>query len=324
MAQTRQHERVPRRHLVLVVAVMAVWGFNFVPIHWGLESFPPLLFAALRFTLVAIPAVLFIKPPKIHWGYVVGVGFFLSALQFSLLFVSMDQGLPAGLASVVVQLQPLFTIGLAVIFLGERPTTGQLLGSAIALAGIGVIATGRAEAVPLMAIFLAIAASASWGAGNVIVRKAQAPDPIALLVWSSLVAIPPLFGLSFALEGAPEVHLTGTGVAGLLYVVLLASGFGYGAWTWLLKHHETAKVAPFSLLVPVTGIGSAWLVLGEVPNTTEAVGTAIVLAGLAVLTGVLTARPARPDLLREPAVGNTGTRGSAEPIRAGPSAPAGP
>jgi O-acetylserine/cysteine efflux transporter len=293
VVRTCQHERVPRRHLLLVVAVMAVWGFNFVPIHWGLESFPPLLFAALRFTLVAIPAIFFLKPPKIHWSYVVGVGLFLSALQFSLLFVSMDKGLPAGLASVVVQLQPLFTVVLAVMFLGERPTKGQLLGSGIALAGIGVIATGRAEAVPLVAIFLAIAASASWGAGNVIVRKAQAPDPIALLVWSSLVAIPPLVGLSFALEGAPEVHLSGSGVAGLLYVALLASGFGYGAWAWLLKHYEAAKVAPFTLLVPVTGIGSAWIVLGEVPNTTEAVGAAIVLAGIAVLTGVLSAPPRR-------------------------------
>ena len=278
---------MPRRHVLLAVAVAIVWGFNFVPIHWGLESFPPLLFAALRFTLVAIPAVLFVKPLKIHWGYVVGVGVFLSALQFALLFVSMDLGLPAGLASVVVQLQPLFTIGLAVAFLGERPTAAQLAGSGIALAGIVVIATGRADAVPLVAILLAVAASASWGAGNVIVRKAQAPDPISLLVWSSLVAIPPLFALSFALEGAPQVHLTGTGVAGLLYVVVLASGFGYGAWTWLLKQHQASKVAPFSLLVPVTGIGSAWLVLGEVPNAAETAGAAIVLAGLAVLSGAV-------------------------------------
>jgi O-acetylserine/cysteine efflux transporter len=284
---------VPRRHLLLIVAVMAVWGFNFVPIHWGLGSFSPLLFAALRFTLVAIPAVFVIRPPKVHWGYVASVGLFLSALQFSLLFASMDQGLPAGLASVVVQLQPLFTILLAAAFLGERPTRGQLLGAGVALAGMAVIAAGRAETVPLVAVLLAILASASWGAGNVLVRKAQAPDPIALLVWSSLAAIPLPLGLSLLLEGAPEVHLSGTGVAGLLYVVLLASGFGYGAWTWLLKQHEAAKVAPFSLLVPVTGIGSAWLVLGEVPNVTEAIGAVIVLAGLAVLTGALRARPVR-------------------------------
>ena len=277
---------------------MIVWGFNFVPIHWGLESFDPLLFAALRFFLVAIPAVFFIKPPKIHWGYVVGVGVFLSLLQFALLFVSMDQGLPAGLASVVVQLQPMFTIGLAVAFLGERPTRGQLLGSAIALAGIAVIATGRSAAVPLLAILLAIAASASWGAGNVIVRKAQAPDPISLLVWSSLVAPLPLFGLSLLFEGAPQVHLTATGVAGLLYVVVLASGFGYGAWTWLLKQHPASTVAPFSLLVPVTGIGSAWLVLGEVPNLAETAGAAIVLVGLAVLSGAVTGGRARFQRVR--------------------------
>ena len=282
---------MPRRHVLLAVAVAIVWGFNFVPIHWGLESFPPLLFVALRFLLLAVPAVFFIKPPKIHWGYVVGVGVFLSGLQFALLFVSMDQGLPAGLASVVVQLQPLFTIGLAVLFLGERPTRGQLLGSGIALAGIAVIATGRAEAVPLVAIFLAIAASASWAAGNVLVRKAQSPEPIPLLVWSSLVVPLPLFGLSLIFEGAPQVHVTPLGVVGLLYVVIVASLFGYGVWTWLLKKHETAKVAPFSLLVPVTGILSAWVVLGEVPNLAEAAGAGIVLVGIAVLSGVLTARP---------------------------------
>jgi O-acetylserine/cysteine efflux transporter len=293
---------MPRRHVLLVIAVMVVWGFNFVPIHWGLESFPPLLFATLRFTLVAIPAVFFFKPPQIPWRYVVGVGIFLSALQFSLLFVSMDQGLPAGLASVVVQLQPLFTIGLAVAFLGERPTGGQLLGSGIALAGIGIIAAGRAEAVPLGAILLAVAGSASWGAGNVIVRKAQAPDPIALLVWSSLVAIPPLLALSLVLEGRPEVHLTGTGVAGLLYVAVLASGFGYGVWTWLLKQHETARVAPYSLLVPVTGLAGAWIALGEVPNGAETAGAAVVLAGLAVLTGALRTRRRIPSAPCELAV----------------------
>lgn len=292
---------MPRRHLLLVVAVMAVWGFNFVPIHWGLGSFSPLEFAAARFTLVAFPAVFFVRRPAIPWRYTIGVGIFLSALQFALLFASMDRGLPAGLASVVVQLQPLFTILLAAAFLKERPTKVQLLGSAIALAGMGVIAAGRAEAVPLLAILLAVAGSASWGAGNVIVRKAQAPDPIALLVWSSLVAIPPLLGLSLLLEGSPSVHLTGTGVAGLLYVSALASGFGYGAWTWLLKHYETAKVAPFSLLVPVTGIGSAWLVLGEVPNATEAIGAVVVLAGLAVLTGALRARPERLTVSRRAA-----------------------
>lgn len=289
---------MPRRHVLLAVAVAIVWGFNFVPIHWGLESFPPLLFAALRFALVAVPAVFFIRPPRVHWAYVAGVGVFLSGLQFALLFVSMDQGLPAGLASVVVQLQPLFTIGLAVAFLAERPTKRQLLGGGIALAGIAVIATGRAAAVPLGAILLAIAASASWGAGNVIVRKAQAPDAIALLVWSSLIPPLPLFGLSLLMEGEPQVHLTATGVAGLLYVVIGASLFGYGAWTWLLKKHETAKVAPFSLLVPVSGIASAWLVLGEVPNGAEAAGAAVVVAGLAVLTGVLTSRPRRRPRLQ--------------------------
>jgi O-acetylserine/cysteine efflux transporter len=286
---------MPRRHIALAVAVAVVWGVNFVVIHEGLGDFPPLLFAALRFTLMAFPAILFVGRPDVPWKWVVGVGAFIGLGQFGLLFVAMDQGMPAGLASLVVQLQAVFTIALAIAFLGERPGRAQLVGAAVAFGGIAIIAAGRAEGVPLVAVLLCVASAACWGAGNICTRQARAPDPIALLVWSSLVPPIPLLALSLSFEGPAEIgdafaHVTLGGIGALLYVVVLATAFGYGTWTALMRHHPASQVAPFTLLVPVVGIAAAWVALDEAPTVVECAGALVVLGGLALTTRALRVR----------------------------------
>lgn len=280
---------MPRRHLILAVAVAIVWGINFVIIDVGLGSFPPLLFAALRFTLMAFPAVLFLPRPPVALRWVLGVGTFMSAGQFAFLFVAMHRGLPAGLASLVLQLQAVFTIGLAVLWLGERPRRGQLVGAAIALFGIAVIGAGRAHGVPLGALALCIAAAASWGVGNICNRRAAAPDALALLVWSSLVPPLPLLGLSLAFEGPHAIghaltSFTAGGLLALAYVVIVSTAFGFGSWTWLMRRHPASRVAPFTLLVPPVGLAAAWIARGERPNAAELVGAIIVLVGSAFVT----------------------------------------
>jgi O-acetylserine/cysteine efflux transporter len=281
---------VPRRDALLAAAVAAVWGINFVVIHVGLRSWPPLLFAALRFTVTAFPAVLFVRRPRgTDWRLVVGVGLFMSAGQFGFLFVGIDRGVPAGLASLVLQLQAAFTAGFAVLLLGERPDRRRLAGAALAFAGIGVIAldrTGGTGGVPLGALLLVVVAAASWGLGNICSRVARAPDALALLVWSSLVPPVPLAVASLALEGrhaAPDAfaHLEAAGIGALAYVVGASTFFGYTTWNALLRRHPATAVAPFTLLVPVVGITAAWVALGERPTARELLGAAIVLAGLA-------------------------------------------
>jgi O-acetylserine/cysteine efflux transporter len=284
---------VPRRHILLALAVAALWGVNFVAIDYALESFPPLLLGALRFTLVAFPAVFFLPRPPIAWRYVVAVGLSLSAVQFGLLFVSIHVGMPAGLASLVMQLNAVFTVGLAVAFLGERPGPRQLAGALVAFGGIGLIAADRSGShVPIGAFLLCVGAAASWGVGNVVVRIAQAPNALALMVWSALVAPLPLLGLSLAFEGPVEIanglsHASVKSIGGLLFVVIVASLFGYGSWAWLIKRHAASKVAPFSLLVPVFGIGAAWMALGEKPAALEIVGAIVVICGLGLVTAAL-------------------------------------
>jgi O-acetylserine/cysteine efflux transporter len=286
-------------HALLAVLVAVAWGVNFVVIHVGLDSFPPLLFAALRFTITALPAVLIVGKPRVPWRTVLGVGAFMSAGQFGLLFVAIDQGLPAGLASLVLQLQAVFTIALAVAFLGERPGRAQLGGAAVALAGIGVIAAGRTAAVPLFAIALCVAAGASWGIGNVIMRKARPPAPLSLIVWASLVPPLPLAALSLSFEGTGEwsaafTQLDASGLLALAYIVVVSTFFGYGSWALLMGRYPASTVAPFTLLVPVVGIAAAWVALAETPGAAELIGAAIVLVGLALTTGaVTTARAGR-------------------------------
>jgi O-acetylserine/cysteine efflux transporter len=283
---------MPRRHVAIAVLVALTWGVNFVVLHVGLESFPPFLFTALRFSLVAL-LIPFVPRPGVGVGAVIAVGLLMSAGHHGLVTLGMDQGMPAGLASLVLQLQAAFTIGFAVLLLGERPRRAQLLGGVIALGGIAVIAAGRGAHVPLGAILLTIGAACSWGLGNVAARKASSPNPLGLLVWSSLVPPIPLLSLSAVFERGDVVSLDASGVLALAYVVILSTLGGFGAWVWLLKQHPASTVAPFTLLVPVFGIASAWLFLSEVPTVTELLGAGIVLVGLSFTVGLTAPRRRR-------------------------------
>lgn len=293
---------MPRRHVAIATLVAAIWGANFVVIHVGLDSFPPLLFAALRFALVAL-ALPFVPRPGVPVRYVVAVGVFLSFGQFALLFIGMDRGMPAGLASLVLQLQAAFTVGLAVLLLHERPRLAQLAGGALAMAGIGIIAAGRASVVPLGALALCVGAAACWGVGNIATRKAGSKNPLGLLVYSSLIPPLPLLGLSLLTERGQAVELGASGVLALLYVVVLSTLFGFGVWAWLLGKHAASTVAPFTLLVPVVGIATAWIALGETPSVAELAGAAVVLGGLSLTVG-LTA-PGRAGQSRSSCAGSS-------------------
>jgi len=273
------------RHLLLAFAVVTVWGVNFVAIRWGVNEVPPLLLTAFRFACAAVPAVFFIRRPKVELGILISYGFAIGVLQFGLLFAAIKLGMPAGLSSLVMQLQAFFTIGLAVVFLGERPGLFQLLGAAVAFAGIGVIGLERLEGAALVPLLMTIAASLFWGIGNVITKKAGQIDMLSFVVWSSLVPPIPLFLASLVFEGPgalPQAlgDITWLGGGSLLFISYAATLFGYGAWSVLLKRYPANLVAPFTLLVPIAGIGSAALLLGETISGIEVVGSVLVFGGL--------------------------------------------
>ncbi|MBG0855106.1 EamA family transporter [Streptomyces spinoverrucosus] len=294
-------------HLLLAALVAAVWGVNFTVIEIGLDHFPPLLFSALRFLVAAVPAVFLVGRPKVAWKWIVAVGLALGVAKFGLLFVGMDAGMPAGLSSLVLQIQAVFTALIAFLALGERPTGIRALGMLVALGGIAVAAVDEGTSGPLTAFALVIAAAACWGASNVLTRKAAPPDALNFMVWVSTVPVLPLLALSLLLEGPTRDYdalraLDWQGAGTVVYVAWVTTVFGFGAWGWLLRRHPASTVAPFSLLVPAFGMTSAAVFLGE-SMTPLRWCAAVLLVGGVALTSVAPRRslavhavdrPARP------------------------------
>ncbi|MFI8308681.1 EamA family transporter [Streptomyces sp. NPDC085927] len=302
-------------HVLLAVLVAAVWGVNFVVIEIGLGHFPPLLFSALRFLAAAVPAVFLVGRPKVAWKWIVGVGLALGVAKFGLLFVGMDAGMPAGLSSLVLQIQAVFTALFAFLLLGERPARIRLVGMAVALAGIGVAAVDEGASGPLGAFALVIAAAACWGVSNILTRRAAPADALNFMVWVSTVPVLPLLALSLLLEGPSRdlealraLDLPGAGA--LLYVAWAATVFGFGAWGWLLRRHPASTVAPFSLLVPVFGMSSAALFLGEPVSPLRWCAAALLVGGVALAS--FAGRARRTGRRREPVGGTDGSAAGAE------------
>ncbi|KJY41691.1 membrane protein [Streptomyces sp. NRRL B-1568] len=292
-------------HLFLAVCVAAVWGVNFVVIDVGLGHFPPLFFCALRFLAAAVPAVFFVGRPPVKWRWIVGVGLVLGVGKFGLLFLGMHAGMPAGLSSLVLQVQAVFTALFALLTLGERLGRARLVGMGVALAGIVVAAVDEGASGPLLGFALVVAAAAFWGVSNILTRKASPPDALRFIVWVSTVPVLPLLLLSLVFEGphadaAALGSLDWGGVGAVLFVAWVSTVLCFGAWGFLLRTYDASVVAPFSLLVPVFGMSSSALLLDEQVSPLRWCAAALLVGGVA-LTSVRrrqapagTPRPARP------------------------------
>lgn len=278
---------MPLRHVLLALVVVSIWGFNFVIIKLSVEAMPPILAAGLRFAAAAFPAILFVRPPKAPWWIVLGYGLSFGFALYALLNVSIAWGMPAGLSSIVLQTQAFFTMLMAFLLLGERPSRFQILGAAVAFGGIAVIASERVEGAGLLPLSLTMLAAVAWGLANVLTKKAGKVDAVAFTVWGSLAAPLPLLALSLLTEGWPAISsaLAGFSLSDAALIGFLAypaTLLGGGIWSWLLGRHPASVVAPFTLLVPITGLASGYLVLGEVVTPIEVAGALLVIVGLVV------------------------------------------
>ena len=271
----------------LALIVVVIWGLNFIVINIGLQDLPPILFTALRFLLAALPLALFVKPPPVALRLLVGYALFQFASQFTLLFYGLHFGFPAGLASLVMQLQAFFTIGFAVLFLGERPRLSQLLGAAVAFSGMALVAAHLEARATLIGFVLVICASFCWGVANIFTKKIGKVNPLALVVWGSVIATPPLLLSSLVFEGWPAwvlaaQRLQWRSIGAVLYQAFPNTIIGYGIWSHLMRKYPTATIAPFSLLVPVIGILSAAWVVQEPLQWWKLSAGLLVLCGLAL------------------------------------------
>ncbi|MES2288558.1 MAG: EamA family transporter [Pseudomonadota bacterium] len=274
-------------HLLLAVAVMIVWGSNFVVIKQALAHLPPLAFATLRFTAVVVPLVFVLKRPAASWKNLAAYGVLIGAGQFGALFVAMRADITPGIASLLVQSQVFFTIGLSMAMTGERVRGYQIAALLLAVAGIAVILTHTDGSITYRGLFLVLLAALSWAGGNMVSRAAGQVAMLNYVVWASLFSIPPLFGLSLLLEGWPAIA---AGVraadaatwAAILWQAVGNTIFGYGVWGWLLARYPAATVTPLALLVPVFGMGASALLLGEPLQSWKLLAAALVMSGLAL------------------------------------------
>lgn len=280
-----------RKDGLLALLVVVVWGLNFVVIKLGLHNMPPLMLAGLRFMLVAFPAIFFVARPKIPFKLLLGYGLTISFGQFAFLFCAIKFGMPAGLASLVLQAQAFFTIILGAFVFGERLQGKQLAGITLAVFGVLVLieASLNGQDVALLGFMLTLAAGLSWACGNIfnklIMQHAARPQVMSLVVWSALIPVIPFLAASFILDG-PDVMLRSlvdidlTTILSLIYLAFVATIVGYGIWGSLLGRYETWRVAPLSLLVPVVGLASAALLLDETLSALQLLGAVLIMAGL--------------------------------------------
>jgi O-acetylserine/cysteine efflux transporter len=278
---------LPLRHFFLALAVVAVWGTNFVVIKLALNHLPPMLFAALRFTLALVPAMFFLPMPKVGWKNMAVYGVLIGLGQFGLLYLAMHGHISPGIASLVVQTQVFFTIGLSMRLSGERVQPFQWLALLLATAGIANIGLHTDGTTTVLGLALVLCAALSWAGGNIAAKQGAPANMLAYVVWSSAFALPPLYAVSFVMEGwdAMAQGVRDADAATWAAVAWQSWGntlFGYAAWGWLLARHPAATITPMALLVPVFGMGASAIWLGEALPAWKLVAAALVMGGLAV------------------------------------------
>jgi O-acetylserine/cysteine efflux transporter len=273
--------------MLLALLIVAIWGSNFVAIKLALHDVPPLLLGTLRFVFVALPAVFFLRRPAIPVGRLLTYGLSMFGFQFGFLFLGMKLGVPAGLASLVLQFQVFVTMALAAAGLKERISLAQIAGALIAGAGFVLVGLHTSGDVTVAGLGCVLLAATSWGFANFTSKRLGQVNPLALVVWGSLVVPVPMAVASLVFEG-PELivhslsHLGGPAILSLAYIVYLSTLVAYSLWSWLLARHPATAVTPFALLVPVVGLLSSAVLLGEPLPAWKVAAAALVIAGLAL------------------------------------------
>ncbi|MDP3253310.1 MAG: EamA family transporter [Hydrogenophaga sp.] len=293
---------MPTTHLLLALSVVFIWGTNFVVIRWGLDGMPPLWLATLRLALSSLPWLLFIPRPTAPWRKLALFGLLLGVGQFGLLFLAMRRDISPGLASLVIQSQVFFTLGLSLLFLGERVRGYQVAGLLLAIGGLGMIALNLDATVTLLGVCMVLGVAFFWACANLLVKSLGPVNMLHFMVWSSLLGLPPLLALAWLVEGPQALeagvqHASAMVWASVLWQALGNTLFGYGVWNWLLARHPASTVSPLGLMVPIVGMATSALTLGEPLPLWKLGAAALVLCGL----GVIICWPLLQAALRRPA-----------------------
>ncbi|OHD80726.1 MAG: hypothetical protein A3J97_05850 [Spirochaetes bacterium RIFOXYC1_FULL_54_7] len=296
MNESIKNGRLPPTAFVYAFLIAAIWGFNFVVIKVGVAGVPPLMLASLRFLFCVFPAIFWVRKPAASWKSLAAYGLFLGVVEFGFLFTAIKLGAPAGLSSLILQAQAFFTALLAGFALKERIKIQSILGMIISGAGLVLLALPQSTAsaaiqassgLSLPLFMMLMAAALGWAAANVIARTMPSSSGLSVMVWSSIFSPIPLAGLSLLVEGPQSIarafaDLSWLSVAALAYLVIMSTLIGYGLWNKLIMQFGAGRIAPFSLLVPIFGLASASIFLGERFTVLDSVAALLILGGLMI------------------------------------------
>ncbi|WP_370681977.1 EamA family transporter [Comamonas sp. GB3 AK4-5] len=280
------------QHVGLALLIVVLWMLSFLAVKLGLRDMPPLALSTVRLLLTSLPWILILPRPSVSLYKVALYGILMFAMQLGLLAVAIHQGVPAGMAAVLLQVHVFVTAALAAVFLRERPSRWQILGSLISFSGLGLVAMhvgSAAGGFSVLSLLLMLLAASAWGTANIVSKHLGPVNLLALIAWGSLFAWPPLLLASLVLEG-PELvvhsfrNLSGVGVSSMFYMAYFGTFLAYALWSKLLQLYPATQVAPFTLLVPVLTILSSAVVLDEPLLPWKLAAAALVLAGVLVAT----------------------------------------
>jgi O-acetylserine/cysteine efflux transporter len=271
----------------LAVLVAVIWGLAFVASRIALDELPPALMTGLRFSIAAVPC-LFVPRPRVSWGILVAISFTLFLGQFLAQAWGIAGGVPVGLASVIVQSQALFTIVLAAILFGERPTPMQTVGIVIAACGLLMICGTVGYDFSASSFAVLMISPISFAVGNILLRQAREARMFELFVWLYLISAVPLLALALAQDGVQPTwysltHMSLAVVLSMLVIGGLSTCFAYWLWGRLLRDYTAAQVVPFALLVPFVGSVASSIVFGETFGRLRLAGMLTAIGGIALM-----------------------------------------
>ncbi|RAS34324.1 EamA family transporter [Paraburkholderia bryophila] len=276
-----------KKHLALALLVTFVWGINFPITKLGLDSIDPFVLTGIRFTLAAIPLVFFIRRPSVHFGYVAAYGLIFGVGMWGAINYGIAAGVAPGIASLIIQLSAFFTMFWGALLFRETLRPAQWIGAVVVLFGLCGIFFAQKGAHQVLGIALIVLSAIAWSVGNVIIKKSGVKEIFSFMVWASLFPPLPLLLGTWLLEGGHPFlmswrNMDGMALFSLLFQVYLATHFSYWGWNSLMKLYPVSTVAPLSLMIPVFGIATSILLVGEQVHPAEMVSIVVVIVGLAI------------------------------------------
>lgn len=272
--------------LLLGIIVMIVWGLNFSVIKMGVNEIDPLLLTAFRFTLAAFPALLFVKKPNVPWRYLIAYGWIFAIGVWGMATWSIDAGLSAGMASVLLQMNVAIGLFLGYFILKESLPFNKILGAAIALGGLLLSLTVTDGSVTQQGLFLILLAALAWSTASIIIKKSNTKQVFAFSLWAMACAPAPLFLIVYLQSGSDAFiqlpnQLNGHVIFSVLFQAYPVTLVGYWIWNRLLVSYPLTTVAPLTLLVPIFGL------IGGVIFYQEEIGIIKLIASACVISGIL-------------------------------------